>query len=428
MGDLDAQTCGSSLAAIRFVIDAKISFEQSGAFIERFALEATPNGPLSDLTFAVKDLMDVAGHYTSCGNPDWKATHPIAVTHAVCVQQLLAAGARCVGKTITDELAYSLIGENFFYGTPLNPKAPDRVPGGSSSGSASAVACGLVDFALGTDTGGSVRVPAGNCGIWGIRTTHGRVSTAGVNPLSPTFDTVGILARNADVLSRATSVLLSTLIPADAKPSSIYLLREAFELCDAEVSQALRHAATNLFGQRLREISMGEIDDEPQETLRNWYEIYRVLQRAEAVSCLGSWVEATKPKFGPLIAESIALAFNVERELIPEMMDRREKYFARMKSFLRETDLICLPTMCSPAPLKGSLMKRGDPSSRGYYPRALSLTSIAGVARAPQVSMPVADLNGVPLGLSLMARTGEDPFLLSVILNHEGTKSPSSTK
>src|SRR6185437_5314020 len=160
--------------------------------------------------FAVKDTIDIAGFKTGCGNPRWRDSHPAAAVHAVCVEQLLLAGARCVGKTISDELAFSLLGENYFSGTPLNPKAPDRVPGGSSSGSASAVACGLVDFALGTDTGGSVRVPASNCGIWGIRTTHGRVSVAGVNPLSPTFDTVGILAKDADVLSRATAVLLST--------------------------------------------------------------------------------------------------------------------------------------------------------------------------------------------------------------------------
>src|SRR4029077_5312214 len=101
-----------------------------------------------------------------------------AAAHAVCMEQLLAAGARCEGKTVSDELAFSLIGENHFYGTPLNPRTPGRVPGGSSGGSASAVACGLVDFAVGTDTGGSVRVPSSNCGIWGFRPSHGFVSVA----------------------------------------------------------------------------------------------------------------------------------------------------------------------------------------------------------------------------------------------------------
>ena len=150
-----------------------VSSKESGAFVEEFSLPPTGEGPLAGLRFAVKDLIDVAGHRTGCGNPTWLATHPPATVHAVCVEQLLAAGAHCAGKTVTDEVAFSLLGQNHFYGTPLNPAAPDRVPGGSSSGSASAVACGLVDFALGTDTGGSVRVPASNCGVWGWRPTHG---------------------------------------------------------------------------------------------------------------------------------------------------------------------------------------------------------------------------------------------------------------
>src|SRR5262245_1386725 len=183
-----------------------ISVAQSGAFVETLELSPAGTGPLDGLCFAVKDLIDVAGWKTGCGNPAWHATHPPAVVHAVCVEQLLHAGASCVGKTVSDELAFSLLGQNHFYGTPLNPRAPDRVPGGSSSGSASAVACGLVDFALGTDTGGSVRVPASNCGIWGFRPLHGFISVAGVNPFAPTFDTVGILVRSVEVLAQVAGI------------------------------------------------------------------------------------------------------------------------------------------------------------------------------------------------------------------------------
>ncbi len=147
----------------------KITAAESGAFAQLLKLEPSGSGPLEGLRFGVKDLIDIAGCVTGCGNPDWAKTHPPAAVNAVCVDQLLAAGATCTGKTVCDELAFSLDGENFFYGTPLNPRAPDRVPGGSSSGSASAVACGLVDFALGTDTGGSTRVPASNCGLYGLR-------------------------------------------------------------------------------------------------------------------------------------------------------------------------------------------------------------------------------------------------------------------
>src|SRR4051812_18447426 len=218
-----------------------LSIDQSGAFIETFTLAAAKDGPLRGLTFAVKDLIDVAGYRTGCGNPKWLATHPPATVSAVCVDQLLADGATCIGKTITDEFAFSLFGENFHYGTPLNPAAPDRVPGGSSSGSASAVACGCVDFAVGTDTGGSVRLPASNCGIWGWRPSHGLVSVAGVMPFAPTLDTVGVLARSAELLERVAAVLLAADIPTETVPQSgkIHLVSEAFELVDPAVRAAL---------------------------------------------------------------------------------------------------------------------------------------------------------------------------------------------
>src|SRR5438094_2775976 len=216
-----------------------ITVNESNAFVTTFDLPPTGSGSLDGLCFAVKDVIDVAGCKTGCGNPTWRDSHPPAMAHAVCVEQLLRAGARCVGKTICDELAFSLLGENHFYGTPLNARAPDRVPGGSSSGSASAVACGLLDFALGTDTGGSTRIPASNCGVWGFRPSHGCVSVAGVNPLAPSFDTVGVLARNADVLANAGPVLLAGAPVSLKKPATIHLIREAFALADGDVQAAL---------------------------------------------------------------------------------------------------------------------------------------------------------------------------------------------
>ena len=164
-----------------------------GAFIknEDIRIPEAATGPLEGLTFAVKDNFDIKGHVTGAGNPDWLRSHEPAASTAPAVQMLLEAGASLVNKTIMDELAFSLNGENIHYGTPVNPAAPNRIPGGSSSGSASATAGRLVDFALGTDTSGSVRVPASYCGLFGIRTTHGAISTQGVVPLAPSFDTVG---------------------------------------------------------------------------------------------------------------------------------------------------------------------------------------------------------------------------------------------
>ncbi len=230
--------------------------------MQRITIEPKGSGSLDGLDFAVKDLIDLAGYRTSCGNPRWLATHPVAVANAVCVDQLLFSGGRCVGKTITDELAFGLDGENFFYGTPLNPRAPDRVPGGSSSGSASAVACGLADFALGTDTGGSVRVPASNCGILGMRPSHGFISVVGVNPLAPSFDTVGVLARSPDVLKKAASVLLACHVPTQVEVARVHFLVDAFDAADREVREALSEPVEfikTVFPGKARETSLTDL-------------------------------------------------------------------------------------------------------------------------------------------------------------------------
>ncbi|HKP23685.1 MAG TPA: amidase family protein, partial [Dongiaceae bacterium] len=215
----------------------------TGAFCPHgnFDVDGAGSGPLKGLTFATKDIFDIAGRVTGCGNPDWLASHAPATKHAAAVQRLLDAGARMVGKTITDELAFSLNGQNFHYGTPRNAVTPDRVPGGSSCGSASAVGHGIVDLALGSDTGGSVRIPACLNGICGIRPTHGAVDDAGVMSLAASFDTVGWFARDARTLGRAGDVLLPADRPGIAL-NRIYIARDAFAIADQPVADAVRNA------------------------------------------------------------------------------------------------------------------------------------------------------------------------------------------
>jgi len=394
-----------------------ITVAQSNAFVTTFDLSPTESGPLDGLRFAVKDTIDVAGFKTGCGNPTWRDSHPAAVVHAVCVEQLLLAGARCVGKTICDELAFSLLGENHFYGTPLNAHAPDRVPGGSSSGSASAVACDLVEFALGTDTGGSTRVPASNCGIWGFRPSHDFVSVAGVNPLAPSFDTVGVLAQSADVLEKVGLVLLPGTPASPNKPTTIHLIREAFALADSDVRQALSKPLRRLremFGDAVRESSLQElIADGAGHSFATWAETFCVIQWAEIESCLGAWIANARPEFGPEIAASFQLMNQLDRRRVAEAVQRRDQYFRSLDEFLGPADLLCMPTTPTLAPRKGESPLRSA-SGSGYYPRTLSLTSVAGLGRLPQVSLPVAGPNGVPVGLSLLARHGEDSFLLQL--------------
>src|SRR5499427_6047080 len=211
----------------------------------RIRIEGRPDGPLAGLTFAAKDLFDVAGHPTGGGNPDWARSNPAPTRHAWAVQKLLDAGATLIGKTITDEVSLGIVGENAFYGTPVNPRAPGRVPGGSSSGSAAAVAAGICDTAIGTDTGGSVRVPASFCGLYGIRPTHGRLDVSGMMPQAPSSDTTGWFAREAATFAKVSSVMLDEAIPS-ALPTRLIVAVDAFAFADPEVAAALRPAVERL--------------------------------------------------------------------------------------------------------------------------------------------------------------------------------------
>jgi amidase len=398
------------------LIDSKRSITppESGAFVETLELAPTGDGPLAGLRLAVKDVIELAGRVTGFGNPTWRDTHPPAPAHAVCVEQLLAAGARCVGKTLTDELAFSLIGENAFYGTPLNAAAPGRVPGGSSNGSASAVACGLADFALGTDTGGSVRVPASNCGLWGLRPSHGFVSVAGVLPLAPTFDTVGILARSGDVLRRSAEVLLAGEARVDGEPLTFHLLDDAFALADSEVRDAIapvveRLRASN--GVRVQTTSLVQIlDDGPGSRWETLLDTYSVLLWAEARSSLGAWIAAERPPLGPATTASIKQVEELDRSRIRPAIQTRETIFRALREAIGPRDLLCMPTVASSAPAKGS---NAHIRTSLYYSRTLSLTSLAGVGRLPQISVPAARTADSPVGLSLIAGNGRDLFLIA---------------
>src|SRR5215468_4730341 len=212
-----------------------------GAFVPgpRVRIEGRPGGPLSGLAFAAKDLFDVAGVPTGGGNHDWPTGRPLPTRHAWAVQTLLDAGASLIGKTITDEVSLGILGENAFDGTPLNVRAPGRVPGGSSSGSAAAVAAGLCDTALGTDTGGSVRVPASFCGLYGIRPTHGRLPVSGMMAQAPSSDTTGWFARDAATFAKVSSVMLDETIPS-ALPNRLIIAADAFAFADPEVGAALQ--------------------------------------------------------------------------------------------------------------------------------------------------------------------------------------------
>jgi amidase len=370
-------------------------------------IEGAARGPLAGLGFAVKDIFDIAGYVTGCGNPDWFRTHAPARETAPVVLQLVDAGARMVGKTITEELAYSLQGENVHYGTPVNPACPDRIPGGSSSGSASAVAGGAADFALGSDTGGSVRVPAALCGIYGIRPSHGRISLAGVMPLAPSFDTVGWFARDAGMLKRVGEVLLGP-DPAEVAPRRLYLMADGFALADEPVREALEPALAALEGMlgKAEPVAPGEGEGGLEALMLR----FRTLQAREIWAQHGAWIEATKPRFGPEIAARFAWAKTAASAEPGDEALRRERFSLRMARLLAGGGVLALPTAPAPAPLKGLA---GEATQR-FRDRTLSLTCVAGMARLPQVSLPAGRAEGCPVGISLVMARGLDGALLTL--------------
>ena len=369
-------------------------------------LDGAPSGPLRGVTFGVKDVYHIAGHRTGFGHPDWLRTHPPAEVTAVAVQRLLDAGARMVGKTHTDEMAYSLSGENVHYGTPVNPVAPDRIPGGSSNGSVSAVAGQLVDFALGTDCGGSVRLPASYCGVLGMRPTHGRVPVEGIIPFAPSFDVAGWFARDAQLFERVGQVLLG-YEAEPPPPKRLLYARDAFDVVDPRVTEALEDAvqkAAFIIGPK------EEVTVSP-EGLTAWFKTFRVLQAAEIWGNHGSWVEEVKPKFGRGIDERIAWASQVKEGHVIPGKDAHRAIKARIYGLIEEGDILCLPSSPRVAPFKNTATNDIEIRFRN---QAMCLLCIAGLGGLPQVTLPLATLDGLPLGLSLVGPRGADAQLLAL--------------
>ncbi|UVI29310.1 amidase family protein [Paenibacillus spongiae] len=415
-----------------------------GAFIrEDLIVKPEGSGPLSGLSFAVKDVIAVAGHCSSAGNPDWLRTHEPADRHAETVVRLLRQGARLSGVTHTDELMYSLNGENIHYGTPVNPKAPSRIPGGSSSGSAAAVAAGAVDFALGTDTGGSVRVPSSYCGILGFRPTHDAIPMDGVIPLAPGFDTLGWMAADPEVLLTVGRALLAenddaddasksdaldthaaigneatVAMPINAKPvragfERIYMVREAWELADAECGSALADSCTSIASMAEKS---GWIAIAP-EGLAEWMNAFRTIQGIEIWTSHGQWIEDVRPVFGPGIAQRFAWASTLTEQDGLKAAAFRDNVRSRMAELLRDDTLLLVPTVPGPAPLLGLT---GEELERRRE-RTLQLTCIAGLGGLPQLTIPLADRDGAPIGLSIIAGRGQDLKLLEWAADFVGT-------
>jgi len=322
------------------------------------------------------------------------------------VQTLLDAGARFMGKVHTDEFAYSMNGENHHYGTPINVRAPGRIPGGSSSGSATAVSGGLVDFALGSDTGGSVRAPASYNGLLGIRPTHGRIDISRVAPLAETFDTVGWFARDADTFSRVGAVLLGE-DESDTPLTRFLVGDDIHALLLGDLEEAAVRSALPRFAAHLQ--PAGAVVVAP-EGLAAWRMIFRTMQAYEAWEANGEWIESRQPSFGPGVRERFEWASHVTREEYDAAAIRRAQVRARVRGLLGDDTVLAIPTTPGIAPRIGL----GGEELESYRNRALSMLCTAGLAGLPQISLPLAEHEGCPLGVSLIAPFGRDRALIDL--------------
>ncbi len=384
---------GASLPAAEEI--ERLAFVDHG----RDALRLASEGPLAGLSFAVKDLIDVAGFRSAWGNPDRLRDAAPALATAPSVLVPLMAGARMAGKTATDELACGMFGMNPHFGIPINPKAPDRVPGGSSSGSASAVAAGLVDFALGTDTGGSIRVPASFCGLYGLRTTYGRVSAAGIMAMAPSFDTVGWLTRDIGMMKRVSAAYFAPIEGDQA--TRLMIARDAFDIPEAGIGAALLDVAGTLGP--AAEIALYE------EGVAHWLDTFRPLQLHDLHATLGAFASEPGRRLSQAVAERMALAATVAPEAVARAMPWREALTDRLVSLLGEDGIIIIPTAHDLPPLRSAPVS----AQVAFREKTLALTSVASLTRLPQLAIPATTFEGCPIGLSLIGGPRSEKRLIA---------------
>ncbi|XP_058732419.1 translocon at the outer membrane of chloroplasts 64 [Vicia villosa] len=432
---------GLGLAGI-YVLTRKLTQavkEDFGAFIQKLKLlppppPAPPKAPhhLTSLNFAISDIFDVEGRVSTFGHPEWEKTHEPASSTSPVVSALVESGATCIGTTVVDEFAYGISGENKHFGTPTNPAVPNRVPGGSSSGAAVAVAANFVDFSLGVDTSGGVRVPAGFCGILGFRPSHGAVSHMGIIPVSSSLDTVGWFAKDPDILRRVGHILLQAPFVMQRNPRQIIIADDCFQHLNVPLdrtSQVVIKATEKLFGKQvLKHINLedyisskvpslkacsiqksnGVLKSSSLKLLAN---IMQFLQRHEFDHTHNEWMSIVKPDLHPAVSAQLHEKYEVSEVEIENSKSVRSELRVAVNSLLKDEGVLVIPTVADPPPKLGGK----EILSQDYQSRALSLLSIASISGCCQVTIPLGFYDKNPVSVSLIARHGGDRFLLDTL-------------
>ena len=359
-------------------------------------------GLLSNLNFVLKDMCDVKNLKTSCGNPDFFKKCDFANDYAPFLKDLLNEGPVLKGITVCDEFFYSLIGENGHYGTPTNLNAPSCVPGGSSSGSAAALTTDLYDFSIGSDTGGSVRIPASFCGLIGMRPTHNRINTKGVYPMAPSFDTVGWFANNPEIFQKVGNVLLNNIERSNVDFKQYVVAEDLLELCDAEVQDNFN----NYINVNIPNINKTRLSTNTKAIIAD---NFRILQGAEVKENIIPWIEKNKPNISPEIRSRIDMASKITDIEVSRALIFRNHLIDEIKKSLPEGTIAVFPTSPFSAPKSG----QDDESLGSFRKRLMELTSIAGMTSRPQITIPRLKDKSGPVGISLLGWKYSDEILLN---------------
>ena len=363
-------------------------------------------GPLSDLTFVVKDMCEIKGFKSSCGNPDFYEKCEVASDFAPFLKNILNKGATLKGITICDEFFYSLIGENGHYGTPANLNAPGCVPGGSSSGSAAALTTNLYDFSIGSDTGGSVRVPASFCGLLGIRPTHNRINTKGVYPMAPTFDTIGWFAKDIKTFKKIGFTVLNHKDKTKNSFKDFVIAEDILELANPNII----HLFNNYINNSFPEIKKIRLSKQTKDVIAD---NFRILQGGEIVENVIPWILKNKPKISPEINNRIEMAIKITKDEINQAVKFRENLKKEIELTLPEGLIALFPTTPFSSPKCG----QSDEQLSSYRKKLMEFTSIAGMTSRPQISIPKFKDNTGPIGISLLGWRYSDEVLLENITN-----------
>lgn len=361
-----------------------VPVHQNSGFVHQF--KRGGDGP----TVVIKDSIDVSGYPTGMGSPAYAGAE-IAVKDAACVTALMDAGFSIVGKSVLHELALGATGINEWQGTAFNSRYPNYVPGGSSSGSATLVGAGLVDIGVGTDTGGSVRVPAGCCGVVGLKTTFGLIDHAGVYPARSTLDCVGFFARDAALIDDCVMACAPGALPPRTEIRSIGVLSLPGDE-DAKAALAVFSAASGC------EIIPVDL-----------YELQPAFDAGFTILAAEAWAGAGhltgKGLLNPDLEARMAASAAITPEQISAAESERVRFRDAVDQLLMQVDVIALPTFseCPPTLEEGALATSGVPLTR--YVRPFNLSG------HPAVAVPLNRADNTPSSLQLVGRYGDDRTL-----------------